>query len=273
MAYQRRIQYNMFDTYFQSSLDPHHRLVLLAAQIAWDRLTESLLCYYSRIGRRAKSIRLMAGLLILKHLYNISDERVVSGLHEPQVACIRKGKRAKPDEYGSKVLLSVDRNGYVMAHREYPSNPADSELLEDAVRDWQEAFGRASPKQAGLNANPPVTSEEQEGMHRQASGKAPKEVGADRGFHRSSYEGEVLDEVERLAIPRKGKTPHPEADRFWYKRFQRRRASIEPITGHLKADHRMDRCRYRGFEGDVINVCLAAVAWNLKKWGRTLAPV
>ena len=458
MAYQRRIQYNMFAEYFQSSLDPTHELILLADKIDWDEITESLLPYYSRTGRRAKPIRLMAGLLILKHRFDLSDEHVVSqlhenlywmyfcglswspddgpphflesssltkfrgrigaegmcrveavireqlirakvisprtqlvdttamekdsayptdsgllhrgigklvkvirevqrlgvasskkvrsfkrlskraiveihklgrgrkdrikgntlklagyagdvvkeiphileacqehllgktknerdkarrviermagtleeqaevlkqvihqaqerfrghhvkdkiySLHEPQVACIRKGKRAKPNEYGSKVLLSVDRNGYVVAHREYPSNPSDAGLLEDAIDDWQEACERA-----------------------------PYEVGADRGFHRPSYEGETLEKVKRRSIPRKGKKPHPDAQSFWFKRVQNRRASIEPIIGHLKTDHRMDRCRYKGFKGDTINVCLASVAWNLKKWGRTLAPI
>jgi hypothetical protein len=28
----------------------------------------------------------------------------------------------------------------------------------------------------------------------------------------------------------------------------------------------MGRWRYRGFEGDQINVSLATVAWNCKKW-------
>jgi IS5 family transposase len=168
----------------------------------------------------------------------------VYSLHEPQVACIRKGKRSRPDEYGSKVLLSIDREGYVVTHREYFSNPGDAELLEDAVRDWEAACGRP-----------------------------PDEVGADRGFHRSSYDGPVLCKVKRFSIPRKGKTPHPDADRFWFKRVQRRRAAIEPVTGHLKTDHRMDRCRYKGPEGDTINMCLVAVSRNLRKWGKVLCPV
>lgn len=30
----------------------------------------------------------------------------------------------------------------------------------------------------------------------------------------------------------------------------------------------MNRCRYKGFEGDQINVSLAVIAWNTKKWIR-----
>jgi len=32
----------------------------------------------------------------------------------------------------------------------------------------------------------------------------------------------------------------------------------------------MDRCRYSGFDGDQINVSLAATAWNAKKWMRQM---
>ena len=46
----------------------------------------------------------------------------------------------------------------------------------------------------------------------------------------------------------------------------RRRAAIEPIIGHLKSDHRMQRNYLKGFLGDQINLLLAATAFNLKKW-------
>ena len=48
----------------------------------------------------------------------------------------------------------------------------------------------------------------------------------------------------------------------------RRRAAIEPIIGHLKSDHRMERNFLKGFKGDEINLLLAASAFNLKKWMR-----
>jgi hypothetical protein len=41
-------------------------------------------------------------------------ENKVYSLHEPAVTCIAKGKRSKPNEYGSKVSISVDRNGFVV---------------------------------------------------------------------------------------------------------------------------------------------------------------
>ncbi|MDB5362940.1 MAG: family transposase [Rhodospirillales bacterium] len=37
----------------------------------------------------------------------------------------------------------------------------------------------------------------------------------------------------------------------------KRRAAIEPIIGHLKAEHRMDRNYLKGRDGDRINAVLA----------------
>ena len=41
------------------------------------------------------------------------------------------------------------------------------------------------------------------------------------------------------------------------KRF-RRRAAIEPVISHLKADFRFLRCFLKGFQGDQLNLMLAA---------------
>jgi transposase, IS5 family len=42
----------------------------------------------------------------------------------------------------------------------------------------------------------------------------------------------------------------------------KRRASIEPITGQMKAEHRMDRNYLKGRDGDRINAVTAAVGFN-----------
>jgi IS5 family transposase len=49
----------------------------------------------------------------------------------------------------------------------------------------------------------------------------------------------------------------------------KRRAAIEPIIGHLKAEHRMDRNYLKGRDGDRINAILAAAGFNfhlLLRW-------
>lgn len=161
-------------------------------------------------------------------------------LHEPQVVCIRKGKRKRPNEYGSKVCLSVDRSGYVVTHQEMAGNPADVTLLEPALASWK-----------------------------QATGSLPEEVVGDRGMTpRQGSEPALLSKIAKVALPSRGKRRSPQESKAYFRRLLRKRVIIEPIISHLKSDHRMDRCRYKHFVGDQINVAWAVMAWNTKKWIR-----
>lgn len=187
----------------------------------------------------------------LKKIIHQSLQRVkgihVSGkiysIHEPEVTCIRKGKKGKPNEYGSKIRISMDRNGYVVSHKAYHTNIADTNTLQDACNEWKEIFG-----------------------------KPPEEFAGDRGFHLNKKEHpEGFLPIKKISIPPRGKTSHPCKNNYWYKRLQRLRTRIEPLISHLKLDHRMNRSRYRGSQGDQINVCLAVIAWNTKKWIRSQA--
>ena len=57
------------------------------------------------------------------------------------------------------------------------------------------------------------------------------------------------------------------------KRELRRRPAIEPVIGHIKDDHRMDRNFLAGQQGDAANAVLAAAGYNfslLLKWFATL---
>lgn len=60
------------------TLNQKHPLYILAHKIDWDlfeRKFTSLYCLDN--GRPAKPIRLMVGLLMLKHIRNLSDESIV----------------------------------------------------------------------------------------------------------------------------------------------------------------------------------------------------
>jgi hypothetical protein len=52
------------------------------------------------------------------------------------------------------------------------------------------------------------------------------------------------------------------------KNFLKKRTIIEPIIGHLKADHLMDRNYLKGTLGDTINPLLAAAAFNFLKYAK-----
>ena len=45
----------------------------------------------------------------------------------------------------------------------------------------------------------------------------------------------------------------------------KRRAAVEPSIGHLKSEHRLERNRLKGVEGNAINAVLAAAAMNFHK--------
>jgi IS5 family transposase len=171
-----------------------------------------------------------------------SPDKVLS-LPEPHVVSIRKGKRAPGTEYGSKVSRSIDRHGLVITHTEYSYHIAAPETLPDAIAGWREVLGRA-----------------------------PSELGADRGLPHPGHDRERLGlaPVAHVSMPPKGNKRHQDADTAWFKRLQRLRAHIEPVMGPLKTDHRLDRCRYKGFAGDHINVSWAVLAWNTTQWGRLL---
>ena len=48
------------------------------------------------------------------------------------------------------------------------------------------------------------------------------------------------------------------------RRLLKRRQAIEPIIGHLKSDHRMNRCHLRGSDADAIHAVLCAAGYNIR---------
>ncbi|SFG30016.1 transposase [Neptunomonas qingdaonensis] len=61
-----------------NQLNANHPLLALGRAIDWSLLEHEFKPLYSARGRNVKPIRLMSGLLMLKQLYNLSDEAVVA---------------------------------------------------------------------------------------------------------------------------------------------------------------------------------------------------
>jgi transposase, IS5 family len=77
---------------------------------------------------------------------------------------------------------------------------------------------------------------------------------------------------------------HPHRFRVWIsgqvrrvtaaiQREMKRRAAVETVIGHLKAEHRMGRNYLKGAEGDRINAVLAAAGYNFSLLLRWLAMI
>jgi IS5 family transposase len=168
-----------------------------------------------------------------------SPAKRIYSLHEPRVAVIKKGKSHPDCEFGAIVALSKNDDGLILSHVEYQHSVADVKTLGPVVTGIKKTLGRS-----------------------------PGDVTGDRGFDQSLKKQENCRRrwgIKRLAIPKKGKTPHPNSKEPWFRNALKKRAAIEPVIGHLKCDHRMDRCRYKGADGDTVNVVWATVPWNTKK--------
>lgn len=156
------------------------------------------------------------------------DSHKLYSLHEPEVQCISKGKAHKRYEFGQKVALATtNRSNWIVASRMVENNPYDGHTLAATIAS------------AELNTGVPIT-----------------DAYVDKGYRGHDYTGGAQIHVA-------GQRGHG-CSRSERKR-RRRRSAIEPKIGHLKSDHRMDRCFLAGLRGDSINAVLAAAGANLRK--------
>jgi hypothetical protein len=71
-----------------------------------------------------------------------------------------------------------------------------------------------------------------------------------------------------LTIIHRGKAKSPGVPE---RKLIKRRNAVEPVIGHLKADHRMDRCHLKGEIGDRLHAVLCAAGYNLRWLRRVIA--
>ena len=89
----------------------------------------------------------------------------------------------------------------------------------------------------------------------ESRGTEPKEVFVDLGYRGVDHEN------PGVTIHHRGKhRSMTQEQRRWLKRRQ----SIEPVFGHLKNDHRMDRNWLKGEIGDAIHAVLCAAGYNIR---------
>ena len=70
---------SIFDVALESFIDMNHELVLLSKQIDWEAVESEFAEYYcADNGRPSVPIRTMVGMMLLKSIYNLSDEGVVA---------------------------------------------------------------------------------------------------------------------------------------------------------------------------------------------------
>ncbi len=70
-------QLNMFEVALVNLIDMNHELVILSKRIDWTGIENDFKIYYTDFGRPSIPIRKMVSCILLKQLYNLSDENFV----------------------------------------------------------------------------------------------------------------------------------------------------------------------------------------------------
>lgn len=204
----------------------------------------------TRLGRVIRDIRRkiagddglkarFADLLALAVRVQFQDHRrrgpKVYALHAPEVECIGKGKARAPYEFGCKVSVATPatkpKGGQFVLHAEaLHGNPYDGHTL-----------------------GPVITGLEQ------LTGVETRRIHVDKGYrghnHPQKFRVWITGQVRRVTRP--------------IRREMKRRAAVEPVIGHLKAEHRLERNYLKGRAGDRANAVLAAAGYNfslLLRW-------
>ena len=163
-----------------------------------------------------------------------NESNKLYSMQAPEVECISKGKAYKKYEFGCKVsLVSTSKDSWVVGVQAVHGNPYDGHTLEEAL-DQAEAM----------------------------AGWRPQHAYCDKGYRGNST---TLNNT-RIHVTHKKKKSMKPSEWLWY----RRRSAIEPIIGHIKHDHRMDRNYLKGEEGDKINAILAGCGFNIRKLLRAI---
>lgn len=100
---------------------------------------------------------------------------------------------------------------------------------------------------------------------RRLYGRKVKILAGDRGYRGQDKCGETS--VMIPSVPKKTDSQYVKSKKH---ELFRKRAGIEPVIGHCKSEHHLDRNFYKGLFGDSINVMLAAAAFNFKRVMRAL---
>ena len=75
---------DLFRARLDQIINLKHELVLLAGKIDWDWIDGEIAPLYSENGRPGIETRFMIGLLLLKHIYGLSDEGICERwVHDP----------------------------------------------------------------------------------------------------------------------------------------------------------------------------------------------
>ena len=171
------------------------------------------------------------------HTQKRNDKNKLYALHAPEVECISKGKARKPYEFGVKVSLAVTHaRGLMVGARSFPGNPYDGHVLSAQLEQTTNLL--------------------------QDIGRRPKQVVVDLGYRGVDADNPGVEIIHRGRYKSLSKQ---------HRRWLKRRQAIEPLIGHTKSDHRMERCWLKGALGDALHALSCAAGYNIRWLLRAIA--
>ena len=174
------------------------------------------------------------------------SEGKIFSLFEPSTEIIRKGKAAKPNEFGKMIKLQEAENQIIIDYEVYDRRPNDADLLVPAIEAHQAKLGRT-----------------------------PHLVAADAAFYSDKNEKAAkMRGVKRVCVPNrstKSAERKREQKKRWFRQGQKWRTGSEGRVSVTKRRHGLNRCRYKGDDGMKRWVGFGVIADNLINIGGTLA--
>jgi len=163
-------------------------------------------------------------------------------IFEPHTEAIRKGKAAKPTEFGKLVKIQEAEGQFITDYEVCATRGADQDL-------WVPSLEK----------------------HRQLFGRPPRMAVADAGFASRKNELTATElGVKRVVLPGASKRSKEKKKR-WFRHALRWRTGCEGRISALKRRHGLRRCRDRGTAGMERWVGLGVIANNLLVLGRAPA--
>jgi IS5 family transposase len=207
-----------------------------------------------QISLEASKAYLERMMPLVRQVMHQTRERIFKGnthvpgklvsLFEPHTEVIRKGKAAKPTEFGKMVKIQEAQAQIVTHYAVYGERPSDCDLLLPAIA-----------------------------VHEQLLGRKPYLVTADAAFFSQRNENAAQAQgIKRVAIPNRStkSKQRKRLEKRWFRNAQKWRTGSEGRISVLKRRHGLTRCRYKGMPGIQRWVGLGVIADNLINLGHAL---
>jgi hypothetical protein len=192
---------------------------------------------------------------VTDHVVNTAWRRVMEGetvanrdklfsLFEPGTELIRRGKAAKPNEFGHQVLVIEDAVGYICHYQVLGRDEDDRDVLIPAMELLQTRLGNRIQRGS-----------------------------FDRGFHSEENQRELARLLPHPCLPKPGSVQGAEQEAqatIEFRRSRQRHPGIESAIGALQSGNGLGRCRDHSSVGYRRYVGLGVLGRNLSVLGKRL---